>query len=149
MAFKIPQVQTGDRLTNQMQQNIAGAIEPLFNDLTGTFQIAVTGCTTVPAGFAIWQRDTAKGPVVMQFPLLTGTSNAASCFLTGLPAALWPKSQQAVLVRVYDNGTIALAIALINTDGTIQLYKDVSSATFTISGAKGIALSCVTYITSN
>jgi hypothetical protein len=146
--MKIARVQTEDRLINQIQQNIATAVEPIFNDLTGSFQVSLTGCTTVPTGSVRWQRATTSGPVTLQFPLLSGTSNLASSSLTGLPASLWPTSQQAVPVRVYDNGTLAQAIALVNADGSIELYKSVSSNTFTTSGTKGIALSCVTYSTA-
>lgn len=148
MAFKIPQIQTSDRLLNQMQLVIAAAIEPIFDDLSGAFQVSLTGCTTVPSGITSWQRATSSGPLTMTFPLLTGTSNTAVGTLTGLPAVLWPASQQAVLLRTYNNGTIAIAPALINTDGTIQLFISASSTVFTTSGTKGIALSTVTYSVS-
>lgn len=148
MSIKIARVHTTDRLINQLQQNICGVIEPIFNDLSGQFTVTLTGCTTVPQGTAIWQRATNIGPVTVQFPLLSATSNTAAATLTGLPVGLWPESQQAGLARIYDNGTLAVALVLINSDGTIQLYKSISSPTFTTSGTKGIALSSVTYITA-
>lgn len=145
MAFKIPRVQTQDRLINQLQQNIAGTIEPIFSLLSGTFVIGLTGCTATISGLATWQKATTTSPILLLIPELTGTSNTTAATLTGMPSVLWPTVQQEVVIRTYDNGTLAFAIAAIGVDGMIQLYSSASSAVFTNSGTKGIALSSLTY----
>lgn len=146
MAFKIPRVHTDDRLINQLQQNVASAIEPIFSLLWGTFVIGLSGCATTVSGLATWQKATTTSPVVLLIPLLTGTSSTTAATLTGLPSVLWPSMAQEVVLRTYDNGTLAFGVASIGVDGTITLYQSASSATFTGSGTKGVALSTITYI---
>src|SRR3954471_22348355 len=121
MAFKIPRVQTPDRLLSQVQTNISSAIEPLFSSLTGSFQIALSGCASTPAGIANWQRSTVGGPVCLHIPALTGTSNTAAATLTGLPTVLWPSDTQYVLAAIEDNGTVGSGLIVIDTDGSMTL----------------------------
>ncbi len=143
--MRIPQVQTQDRFLNQIQQNIASQIEPIFNALSGQFVVSLTGCTTVPSGIAKWQRSTSTGQVTILFPALTGTSNTASAALTGLPVALWPISQQVCFVRVSNNSNFVTSVIAIEPDGTLILFSAIDSATFVTSGTKGIYISTVTY----
>lgn len=145
MAIKIPQVQTDDRLINQLQQNVATVLEPIFNNLTGQFMARLTDCSTVPIGTITWQRATATGPVTMTIPSITGTSNSISAYLTGLPTALWPSTTQYMLARILDNGSVSsVGVVIFRTGGVIQLD---AGAPFTASGAKGIYATTITYPT--
>lgn len=149
MAIKIPKVQTADRLINQLQQNVASTIEPIFQNLTGQFVVTLTGCTTSPQAIVYWQRPTAGGPVTMNIPSVTGESNTGAATLTGLPTNLWPTRQQVVLLRVYNNGTSDIGIMVISVTGTITLYKDSDANNFTTSGGKGTGNTTITYATAN
>lgn len=146
MAIKFPRVQTTDRLLNQVQQNFAALIEPIFANNSGSFVTSLTGCTTDVSGTAIWSRATIDGPITIQFVDISGESNADSAFITGLPSPLWPATTQTMIVRTYENSALGFAIMTIGSDGLIQLYASVDSPTFTTSGTKGLAQSCVTYM---
>lgn len=140
--MKIPQVQTPDRLTNQLQQNIAQAIEPIFNNLSGTFTANLTGCTKTIQQTASWEVATATGPVCLVFPEILGTSNSTSATITGLPKNLWPISEQVVIIIIEDNGSITTGKAHITPEGVINLYATVGGGGFTSSGIKGV-LNCI------
>ena len=86
--------------------------------------------------------------VTMELPALTGTSSATTFTLTGGTAAMTPVRQQTVFVRTGDNsGTIGMAVATINTDGSISLFKDVNKTAFTASGTKSLSVQTITYLT--
>lgn len=148
MAIKIARVQTVDRLINQLQQNIAEKIEPIFNNLSGTFVTTLSGCTSVPQALVYWQRATSDAPVTVFFPALTATSNTALATLSGLPKNLWPTSQQTCLGAIMDNGTVVTGIIVIGTDGTVVIYPGLVSTVFTTSGTKGVSPACITYMTA-
>lgn len=139
-------VQTDDRNINQLQQNVKQAVEPQFSTPYGTFQAFLSGCTTSPQVKASWQRGSLQSALTLSFPSLTGTSNTAAATITGLPTLLWPASAQTVLVHTIDNGTDAIAIAVVSVTGTITLYKSLTSAIFTTSGLKGLGPCCITYV---
>lgn len=147
MAIKIPRVQTTDRLMNQLQQNIIGVLEPIFGLLSGSFQTMLGGCTTEPLAMINWQRATINSPVTLSIPDITGTSNAATATLSGLPKALWPMSDQKCLVPVVDNSVYAVAQIVIGTDGVLTLNATTAGGAFTAAGTKGISQVCVTYMT--
>ena len=86
--------------------------------------------------------------VTMNIPAISGTSSATTFTLTGGTAAMTPVRQQTVFVRTGDNGgTIGMAIATINTDGSISFYKDVNGTAFTASGTKSLAVQTISYLT--
>lgn len=111
-----------------------------------TFTATATGMTTTPTGTVTAVR--CGNLVTMVIPSITGTSNATTFTLTGMPATLRPSgSSRIVLCRVQDNtGAIALGMAVIDSGGTITLYKDVAQTAFTAAGAKSTANTTVSYI---
>lgn len=148
MAFKIPRVHSGDRLINQLQQNICLPIESQFQDISGQFVVTLSGCDTTVQGLATWQKASALGPVTIFFPGLTGESNTTAAILTGLPSALWPLfDNQVSLLRVEDNGVIGVGTISLSTNGIFTLAVDVTGAAFTASGTKGISSCVLTYLT--
>lgn len=142
----ISQVQTTDRNTNQMQQNIINAVVPVFNDFVGTFSGQLLGCVENISTQIDYQTGTTQNTVSLSFPGSAGTSNATNLAITGLPAALYPQKNQTVFVRVVDNGTASVGLLVIGTDGYLAFYKDVLGSSFTNTGLKGVTSFTVTYI---
>lgn len=118
-----------------------GTLTGMSSTTTGTFHYTIAGniCTISLANAAN----------------VTGTSNANTMTLTGLPAVCQPATQYpCVPCFLEDNGTGALGAAQLSAgSGTIQFLKAVvsgsavgfSSAGFTTSGAKGMDSTVITY----
>ena len=111
----------------------------------GTFTGTLTGCTSSPTVTCTWSR--IGNLVVLNIGALTATSNATTCSITGLPAAIQPASlaAQYLACLTEDNGTIAdSTVSIQSGSGTIQLYKagSVAAASFTNTGTKGIPAAC-------
>ena len=102
-----------------------------------TFTITATGFTTSVTGTA---RYVLLGTIVILFiPSLTGTSNATTLTLTGLPAAIQPTQTSFEELRVADNGIDLLGIARLNSgSGTIDIFSTVALAIWTALGTKTI-----------
>jgi hypothetical protein len=121
----------------------AGALVDISGDksfFTGT----LTGCTTSPTCTCVWWRS--GGIVSLTLNVggsVTGTSNATSFTMTGLPAELQPATQPANQPSNYfeDNGAATAGSIQINAlSGTILFYKGTSGAgtSWTASGTKGL-----------
>lgn len=95
------------------------ATEPLTS---GTFTATATGMTTTVQGTARY--ILLAGIVVLALPTLSGTSNATTFTVTGMPASLHPLQQCDFFHRVTDNGTAAWGQVRLETDGTIRLYPN-------------------------
>lgn len=148
MTLKIAKVHTDDRLINQLQQNISSAIDPIFQNLSGSFLVQMTGITTTVLALANWQRPTSSGPVTLILPSgLSGTSNSVSLALIGLPASLFPSSLQRFFVRITNNGTTQLGLCEIDVNGGINFSVGAAGSAFTASGTKEISRQTVTYAT--
>jgi hypothetical protein len=117
-----------------------GTLTGMTGTTTGTFHYTIAGnvCTVSLANSSN----------------VTGTSNSTSMTMTGLPAVCQPATQQPIVTCfLEDNGTGALATALIQQSGTIQFFKAVVSGTvvgfsstgFTASGSKGMDSTVLTY----
>jgi hypothetical protein len=109
----------------------------------GTYNGTLTGFTTSPV-------TTIDYVVVGDLCTLniagqSGTSNATTFTITGMPAAARPVSQRRCVVTIQNNGTHAFGLALIASGGTITLSRDASGANWTASGVKGINFTTITY----
>jgi hypothetical protein len=122
----------------------AGTPTRLRHYKTGSYTGTLTGCTTSPTGTIEYE---ANGSTVnITFPIIEGTSNTTAATITGMPAEIRPVSTtRTELVRIKDNGTLALGCAEIASTGTINLLPTVAGGSFTNSGTKGIGLCSVTY----
>lgn len=117
----------------------------LENYLEATFTATATGMTTSPTGTVGAVRN--GNAVTLSLPSISGTSNATTFTLTGMPTTLYPSTSKNVLCIIRDNGgAFAVAMANIGSAGVITLYKDTAASAFTASGAKAIYNSQVTYI---
>lgn len=111
-----------------------------------SFTFTMTGLTTSPTGTAFY--EVAGNNVVLSIPTITGTSNATTATLTGLPAHLIPTRQQNFMVRMQDNGgAIVPAQAFIDsTTGVLNLTKDLNGNAFTAAGTKTIGSGTVAFM---
>jgi hypothetical protein len=76
--------------------------------------------------------------VLLWLPTLTGTSNATTCTLTGLPAAITPTQQSLMPGAVgQDNGVaVTLIVQTAAGSGTLTLSLSPGGTAFTNSGTK-------------
>lgn len=119
---------------------------------TGTFTGTFTGMT---AGTTATLTYTIDGNSVTLFlGGVTGTSNATSMTMTGLPAVLQPASlTQVSAIPVVDNNLTVAGLALITAgSGTITFYRDIlatgafSATGFTNINSKGMGSAVITYL---
>ena len=111
----------------------------------GSYTATATGMTTSPTGTIIYSR--VGKSVTMSIPNIFGTSNSAQFTLTGGDAAMKPTSNRVAQVVVGDNGGAAvMAIAIIGTNGIIQLFANLSGTGFTASGTKSVGECTLSYV---
>lgn len=103
---------------------------------TDTFTVTATGFSgTAPSGTARWVQIGAQ--VTVMLPNITGTSNAITCTLTGLPVGLRPTGDTACWGTLRDSGAYLAGIVYIKATGVIELYT-ANFGAFTASGTKGL-----------
>lgn len=146
LLINIAQVQSDDRNTNQLQQNIINAVVPVFSDEVGSFMVTATGFTQVINGTGYYQTGTTQNAVVLKFPNISGTSNSVAFTISGLPTSIWPKASQSCLTVVADNGATVIGVAQIDTNGVVTFFKDINGSGFTASGIKACSAYSVAYI---
>ena len=113
-------------------------------DSSGSFEMESTGLTTteeVTVSYILNGRS-----VTLFVPNVTGTSNATSFTITGIPSPLRPTQQQGnLLISVQDNGVRAVGIARPETTGVISFFPSLTSTSWTNSGTKTASAFNVTY----
>lgn len=109
--------------------------------VASTFTATLVGCTTSPTG-TINYRIVNQATVTLEFDsTLTGTSNATTCSISGMPAAIQPARAQSFFLAIENNGATAMAVATIQTTGSILFSATLlgtGSSGFTAAGIKGI-----------
>lgn len=117
------------------------------NHVAGTFTVTMTGVTGSVTGTASYVRSGRM--VMITIPSLSGTSNANTFALNGVPTACRTNFDQWVSVgNATDNGSTAAVpvTALVRADGAISLSLAGSTTGWTSSGTKGIATSTLSYV---
>jgi hypothetical protein len=110
----------------------------------GSFTFTATGMTTSPTGTSTYVK--VGNVVTLNLPSISGTSNATSFTLTGLPSIITPSSARRVTATVQDNGgNFVYGMAEISAAGAVTLYLTPGGAGFTASGTKAINISSVSY----
>lgn len=112
----------------------------------GEFTARLLGCDTTPEVTARYYAS--GGIVVLKIPQMSGTSNSALAFISGLPAAITPAYDAACYVPITDNGVTAMGVLHVGPDTGITLSTDLADplgGNFTSSGTKGIASCVVVY----
>lgn len=112
---------------------------------TGTFTGTLTGCTTSPTATITYVL--ANGVVTLSWATnLSGTSNAPTKTITGLPAALYPARTINQVAMTGDNGgAYAAALMQLDTSGVMNFYKDEQGTAFTNSGTAQIRYMTFSY----
>lgn len=109
-----------------------------------SFTATATGMTTSPTGTVKYAVD--NGAVTLDIPNITGTSNATTFTLTGMPVEARPAVDKDMLCRVQDNtGAAGLGLLRVKTTGVIELYVGASGGGFTAAGTKSVSPMSVTY----
>lgn len=102
----------------------------------GTFTITYTGMTAATTGTATYQIHGKL--VILTLPSLVGTSNSTSFTMTGLAAAIRPTTTQQICMGASDNSALQSGIfGLVDSGGTITMYKTASATGWTAAGSKG------------
>lgn len=106
--------------------------------LTGSFTATLTGCTAGVTGSAYY--SITNNTVTLDIPVLTGTSNATGCTITGLPAAIQPATSKAAGALTQNASGSGIVSIVTLTGGTITLFNGTTPTNaFTNSGTKGLA----------
>lgn len=109
----------------------------------GSFTASLTGCTASVTGTARYVVD--NDVCTLYLPGLTGTSNATSATITGLPAAIHPSTAVfGTVLLALDNGAEVLAQCDI-TAGVLTLYRNGSTTGWAAAGTKGVRAQTITY----
>jgi len=138
--------------------NPSNSTQPYLQDVTttvgtssgaqeGSFTGTLTGCSgTAPTGTVQW--SVSEGICTLTFPDITGTSNANTCTLTGLPAQLQPRSSTStVRIAFSDNSAYVsdCAAQIASGSGTVTFLKSGTAGGFTTSGTKGVRQSTIAF----
>lgn len=146
---------TANFTTDYLQVNSEIVYGAPSQDFTGT----LTGMTGTVSSAIFKARRHAGSLVHIKYGLnadLTGTSNSTAMTLTGVPSGYRPKASFAGSsstafgwCTAIDNGSVTIAFATLDSNGTITFNKGTTFTTFTNSGTKGIpgGWSCVFVIT--
>lgn len=103
---------------------------------TGTFTATGTGFTVNPTGTARWVR--LGNQITLFVPTLSGTSNATTFTVTGLPVALQPTQTSFVVCMGTDNGTpLATRILRLQAGSvTMDLFPTAALGAWAAAGTK-------------
>jgi hypothetical protein len=134
-----------------MPQPMTGALAALqsrignVETVTESFTIGSTGFAADPSGTALYALLDG-GVVALFLPALTGTSDATTFTLTGLPAAITPTQTSWHQVVATNNGVdVAGLLKLTGASTTIDLYASVTAGLWTALGTKALLPTWITY----
>lgn len=141
-----PQGDTGLQGPQGVQgpQGIQGpAGVPSYTD--GPYTVTATGFTAAVTGTAYYTQVGAL--VTVHLPQLSGTSNAETMTLTGLPPAIQPTRAAEQVVTVQDAGlTREGKVSLTAGSAVMTVYPNVVGNSWTPSGTKRLLATVVSYL---
>lgn len=116
--------------------------ESLPNATTNSYTGTLTQCTTAPTAAVTWTRQ--GNLITLSIPSLNAISaNTNNPTITGMPASIWPLTQQGMPFMVQDNSATSVGFITISTAGVITINK--ASGAFTAANNKGSVGGAVTY----
>lgn len=125
-------------------QNASADANTLDDYQEATYTGTATGMTTSPTGTVSY--TLTGNEATLNLPEITGTSNATTFTVTGMPAEARPASRKTVLGRAQDNGGAIVPVRIdIETTGVLTIYANADAGAFTSSGTKTLAECSVTY----
>jgi hypothetical protein len=111
-------------------------------NLRGSTLVTLTGYATPPTGTVQWRIEGQSGRVTLWAPVaITGTSNATSLTVTGLPYTVTPQTALTVPCFVTDNAIqVAASCNFASGSGTITVGMGAGfvASGFTATGTKGL-----------
>lgn len=111
----------------------------------GTYTVTATGYASAVTGTARYVQ--VGSLVTLQVPQLSGTSNAETLTLTGLPVALQPTQAAEQVVAVQDAGlTREGRLSVAAGSSTMTVYPNVVGNSWTTSGTKRLMATVVSYV---
>lgn len=137
---------SGCGITFPATQNLSTNANTLDDYIEGTFTGTATGMTTSPTVTVTYVK--IGGLVTLSTATtLTGTSNATTFTMTGMPSTLYPSASRVVFVRVQDNGGAAtIAVATVSNAGVVSFFTTVGGTAFTASGTKSFYAITFSYV---
>ena len=125
-------------------QNASADANTLDDYQEATYTGTATGMTTSPTGTVSY--TLTGNEATLNLPEITGTSNATTFTVTGMPAEARPATRKTVLGRAQDNGGAIVPVRIdIETTGVLTIYANADAGAFTASGSKTLAECSVTY----
>jgi hypothetical protein len=124
---------TGGQVAFPATQAASADANTLDDYEEGTYTGTLTG---VSGSVTTTVRYTKIGnQITLNIDDMSGTSNATTKTLTGMPAALLPARIKRAVAFTGDNGGSAVAsMAILRTTGTIELYPNAAAGNWTASG---------------
>ena len=115
-----------------------------FENEEGSYTASFTGFTTVPT--ATWKYVKTGRSVTLTAIGQTGTSNATTKTITGMPANIWPAQTVGGVVVASDNGTAFVMVQwTISTAGVVTVFSNLNSGAWTASGTANIQTNWFSY----
>ena len=138
-------VDTAPSIPNHVVRNTD--LSTYLQEITGTFVITGTGFAVNPTGTARY--SIAGNQVVLFIPNLTGTSNAVTFTLTGIPAAIQAaRVQKGFSVQATDAGALLISPAVLNINAGAtawDLFSDFGETVWTATGTKDLKDCTISY----
>lgn len=121
------------------------------NIVVSSFTATLTGCTTSPTYTVAYAK--IGNTVILMLPTFTGTSNATTKTLTGMPATIRPSGTYPVygmISNVIDNtaGITTPGSYSIASTGTINMYPNTLGGNWTAAGTATGTLCVIAYTTA-
>lgn len=113
----------------------------------GTFTATATGMTTTVTGTARYVKIGTQ--VTLMLPELSGTSNATTFTITGLPALLVPVANVRAWCYVHDGTALGFSSLFLAAGSNIfTVYRNAAQGAWTASGLKAVYDPTCTYLTA-
>jgi hypothetical protein len=127
----------------------AGNLTGLTGDIDYSFTGTLTGCTTSPTGTVI---SKVRGNIAtLHIPALSGTSNATTMRITGMPPWLLPSANRWCLVPGQNNSVLGpLICQVMDSANELQFFPGYdNNGTFTAANTKGVWYSTIQFAVKN
>ena len=113
--------------------------------VSGSFTGTATGFTVNPTATLHYKHENGFVQLGIPYNVFTGTSNATSFTITGLPAAIQPAIVKVFGAHDGTNNSVSATIYIGISAGTITMYNGTVGSAFTGSGGKSLVAAQLTY----
>ena len=114
------------------------------NYRTDTFTATLSGFSAAQTGEVSYYRDGST--IHLSWPAFSGTSNAITMTLTGMPATITPTAAARDVVQVTEAGATAAGMAELVAGSPVVTFRATAvGAAFTATGTKGLSAHVMSY----